>query len=214
VRRLRTSMAESVERLSRLCSVPASTVVVRRDRLERIGGFQSHPDLPVVDYPTWLTLALEGDFVRIAEPLAYWRRHAGSVYWRNLEKTETGCHQFFVLFVDRNRAALEAAGLDASALERNADGALVSGRETFPYFDAKYELMCGDRLLARRKFLRALQSPRTTSRHRLASVVGLLASLSSPRLFSAVLAGRRLVGRRSARSSRSRESTLLMQRVR
>ncbi len=77
------------------------------------------------------------------------------------------------------------------------------GRRSFPYFDAKYELLCGDRRSARREFLGVLTGGDTMRRHRLASGVGLVAASSSPRLFSTLLAGRRHLRRSSRRHARS-----------
>jgi glycosyltransferase involved in cell wall biosynthesis len=60
---------------------PSSGVVVRRDALHRIGGFQQPPSVPYVDLPTWLGLLLtmhsEERFVFVDRLAAFWRFHAG-----------------------------------------------------------------------------------------------------------------------------------------
>jgi glycosyltransferase involved in cell wall biosynthesis/GT2 family glycosyltransferase len=193
---LRSSFPDCVEYFSSLTSVPANTVLVRRAALERAGGFQSAVGLPLVDYPTWLTLSLAGDFVRVPEPLAYWRRHSSSVYGGNLERVALGCHTYFLAFVDRNRAAIERAGLSPGRLEREASVALDRTRRSLAYFGGRYDLVRGDRPGARRKMLQAIVDPHTFPRYRVAALVGLVAASSTPKLLGSVLTARRLSRRR------------------
>ncbi len=54
------------------------SVVIRKDALERIGGFQVVSSLPLVDYPTFLRLTLEGKFCFHDTVLGFWRRHRQS----------------------------------------------------------------------------------------------------------------------------------------
>lgn len=55
--------------------IPPVTVLSRRSILLAIGGFQSNPNLPFVDYSTWLALSLEGEFHFIKDIVGYWRVH-------------------------------------------------------------------------------------------------------------------------------------------
>jgi len=60
--------------------IQAVTLVIRRDALSRIGGFQHSEIIPAVDYPTTLRLCLEGPFLPIyGQCLGYWRRHMNSI---------------------------------------------------------------------------------------------------------------------------------------
>jgi glycosyltransferase involved in cell wall biosynthesis len=186
----RSSGAEAVSYFSRLRSFPASTVLIRREALERVGGFRSE-GLPLVDYPTWLSLSLEGDFLRVSRPISYWRRHSGSVSWKNLEQIANGCHETFLRFIERNGPEIRKQGLSTDTLARAADAARVRLRASLPYFDAKCELFCGDRFRAVRKFFRLAWDPRSSLGYRAAGVVGLGAGLSSRNLFSVALALRR-----------------------
>jgi len=52
------------------------SVIVRRSALERIGGFQARPGLPVTDFPTFLRLCLEGRFHYEPRTMGYWRVHS------------------------------------------------------------------------------------------------------------------------------------------
>jgi glycosyltransferase involved in cell wall biosynthesis len=191
-RSVRSSFREAMTYFSRLTSVPANTVLIRRDALERAGGFQSYPGLPLVDYPTWLALSLHGDFVRIPQPLGHWRRHTGSVYGQKYEQVARGCHSFFLEFVRRQRGAILDADLEPETLERKADRALARIRGSLRYFEGRYELISGNRSRARRKLGRAILDPHTMLRYRLAALVGFGAALSSPRLFASALAFRRI----------------------
>jgi glycosyltransferase involved in cell wall biosynthesis len=60
-------------------SVPnASSVLFRKSAYERVGGVDE--TLMVCgDWKLWVSLAMEGDFAYVAEPLNYYREHAGTV---------------------------------------------------------------------------------------------------------------------------------------
>lgn len=55
------------------------SVLIRKSALEHIGGFHQPSYLPIVDYPTFLQLTLEGKFAFHKEILGFWRRHGESV---------------------------------------------------------------------------------------------------------------------------------------
>ena len=57
--------------------IVAATVIVRRDVLERVGGFIQPEGIPFVDHPTWLRVALEGRFAHSTAVVGHWRRHPG-----------------------------------------------------------------------------------------------------------------------------------------
>lgn len=59
--------------------VSATTLLIRRNELDAIGGFQHREGLPLIDYPTILALAVRGPFAYVAEPLARWRWHPDQV---------------------------------------------------------------------------------------------------------------------------------------
>jgi glycosyltransferase involved in cell wall biosynthesis len=66
------------------------TVLIRRRALEAIGGFLQSPRLPVVDYPTFLRLALEGSFHYTPRVMGYWRVHPGGTTVNRLESILRG----------------------------------------------------------------------------------------------------------------------------
>lgn len=53
--------------------IPALTMMIRKETLVSIGGFQQTCGLPLVDLPTLYKLALKGRFVFIPERLGFWR---------------------------------------------------------------------------------------------------------------------------------------------
>lgn len=76
--------------------------LVRRWALEASGGWD--PSLRFVpDFLLWLNLGMVGRMVRVEEPLAAWRRHAGSVSVR----ADAGRGKEILGFVDRGAALLE-----------------------------------------------------------------------------------------------------------
>lgn len=65
--------------------IPASTVVIRRAALLEIGGFQSFPGLRTTDYPTYLQLALRGQFCYEKQIMGFRRRHSESITSLNVD---------------------------------------------------------------------------------------------------------------------------------
>lgn len=59
--------------------IGSQSVMIRKSTLLDIGGFTQPKYLPLVDYPTWMKLALRGTFEYIPEVLGFWRRHPQSV---------------------------------------------------------------------------------------------------------------------------------------
>ena len=59
--------------------IPALTILIKKESLEKIGGFKQVFNLPLVDLPTLYELALEGRFIFIPEILGDWRNYATQV---------------------------------------------------------------------------------------------------------------------------------------
>jgi len=77
-------------------------VMIRKSALLEIGGFIQPPYLSLVDYPTWMRLALKGRFVFIPQVLGYWRRHPLSITMNKSEQIFNGfiryCDEFATSF--------------------------------------------------------------------------------------------------------------------
>jgi hypothetical protein len=52
--------------------------MIRRDALERVGGFSQPERMPAVDYPTWMALSDVGPVIGAAEVLGLWRVHGSN----------------------------------------------------------------------------------------------------------------------------------------
>ncbi len=82
------------------------SVVIRRETLIKIGGFQQPPYLPIVDYPTFLRLSLEGNFAFHNEILGFWRRHGYSVTKDRFPSILDGVHRYVSSFLTENGSRL------------------------------------------------------------------------------------------------------------
>lgn len=69
------------------------SVVIRREALERIGGFQSRPGLLITDHPTFLRLALEGRFHFEPRTMGYWRVHTRGATIQHMDRILHVLHQ-------------------------------------------------------------------------------------------------------------------------
>lgn len=91
------------------------TVVIKKDALIKIGGFQNGPHYYFVDFPTWLRLALEGQFIYERVILGYYRRHKKSVWLdfarksKNMTRQEMQCT--FIDFFNKNNKLLQSKGI-------------------------------------------------------------------------------------------------------
>ncbi|OQX79584.1 MAG: hypothetical protein B6D56_06745 [Candidatus Omnitrophica bacterium 4484_70.1] len=86
----------------------AQTVMVRKETLLKIRGFRQVPSLYLVDYPTWMEMALLGEFAFVNQPLGYWRRHSSQItkiYKENLRK---GFIRAIEEFIHQNREKLDS----------------------------------------------------------------------------------------------------------
>jgi GT2 family glycosyltransferase len=72
---------------------PMTAALLRRTALERIGGLQSRPGLPVMDHPTLLRLSLEGPFRYVDQVLALQRFHPDSVSRREVSQIDLAVYR-------------------------------------------------------------------------------------------------------------------------
>ncbi len=183
----RSAARDNLHFFSTLTSFGSNTVVARRDRLIEVGGFQNVAGL-FVDYPTWLSLVPLGDFMRVPVIIGRWRRHPASLAYASYEQETLGCLQeHFLWFLAAERNRLVASGIDPVELDvlaRKAATILGEKTRSASYYEGKYHLIFGKRLKAATTFCRTLFHPRTTARHRLGALAGVLAAATSPHLLS------------------------------
>lgn len=72
--------------------IPALTVVLRKEVLEKTGGFIQKYDLPLVDLPTWVACSAYGTFNYIPQPLGCWREYPLQVSKTHIVNMCTGSY--------------------------------------------------------------------------------------------------------------------------
>jgi glycosyltransferase involved in cell wall biosynthesis len=98
--------------------IGSQSVMIRKSALLDIGGFTQPKCLPLVDYPTWMKLALNGTFEYIPEVLGFWRRHPQSVTINRNEQIFKGFIQYCDDFVESYDDKLTQLGLSESIRNR------------------------------------------------------------------------------------------------
>lgn len=94
------------------------TVVMRRDALLKAGGFLQPQGLPLVDYPTFLAMTLQGRWVFHQKVLGYWRRHSSSATLALAPSIWDGCHEAGTEFSRCHHQAIPAQPTDWESLNR------------------------------------------------------------------------------------------------
>src|SRR6185437_12898272 len=74
--------------------IPASSVILRRASLQRIGGFQYVPGLRYVDHPTFIRLSPHGKFHYCSEVVGFRRMHTQSATMQHREQMLAIAKQF------------------------------------------------------------------------------------------------------------------------
>jgi len=125
--------------------VPSSSIMVRKEALEKIGGFWQPEGLFWVDRPTWMRLALVGPFAYVDVVLGYWRIHRRQTTQQislNAAKTTAKCFLEFLSNEDKKRLGLISVEREVQSL-----AFLARGRQL---------LLKGERSRAASFFLRCL----------------------------------------------------------
>jgi glycosyltransferase involved in cell wall biosynthesis len=105
--------------------LPALTIVIRKNALLEIGGFQQGYNLPLVDIPTTIELLMKGEFAFINEPLGRWR-----IYPNQVTKTYTGSmtmsyFNFMKDFMNRFPDVFVEHNLSKKVIHKHFHGRLV-----------------------------------------------------------------------------------------
>lgn len=74
--------------------IPALSLLFSRNVLESIGGFQQPEYLPVVDYPTCITIGKLYGYHFLPQVLGYWRQSAGQATWQLSRNIARGNYRF------------------------------------------------------------------------------------------------------------------------
>ena len=115
--------------------IPQPTVLIRTQKLKKIGGYLQPDDLFAEDYPTHMALAFEGRFQYVDKVLAYYRLHPHQMTRTHYLEMAESDSKYVVSFYDRlsdekklqtgwNKKALSVA------MKRRTSGAyFVVGRQ-------------------------------------------------------------------------------------
>lgn len=144
--------------------ITAVTVMLRKSALHKVGGFKQEPYLPLVDFTTWLHLALVGEFAYHPYPSGYWRKTPGSITMSYSREILKGFERAVCAFIDSHAKLLLELGFDPAKYRAKAVN-LTSKRLKTLYEDkaawAEFFLQLGEWQVAREIYLRNLPSLRT-----------------------------------------------------
>ncbi|HEX2934811.1 MAG TPA: glycosyltransferase [Bacteroidales bacterium] len=155
-------------------SIPALTLVIRRDILKEIGGFQQGFNFPLVDIPTIFELTMKGEFAYIDQPLGKWR-----IYTTQVTKTYTGegTWGYYLLiksFMKRFPGLFESLGYSKNEIEKRLHSLLVI---TFSR-SGRYKLIRKDFKAARKDYIKSIKMYGLTEPvWKIRSLIGIIMSL-------------------------------------
>jgi len=95
-----------------LSFIPPATVVIRRSALEQIKGFQYVPGICPTDIPTFIRLALIGNFYYTNDVMGFRRRHARSATFQFLQAMSSTPREFILTQTDSPELRLSEAQRD------------------------------------------------------------------------------------------------------
>ncbi len=100
--------------------IGTQSVMIRKSSLQEIGGFTQPKYLPLVDYTTWMKLALRGNFAFIPEILGFWRRHPLSITINKNSQIFVGFIKYCDEFITMHSEDLTRLGLKEFIHNRGA----------------------------------------------------------------------------------------------
>ena len=133
--------------------LPQTTLLIRREALDAIGGYLQPDGLLAEDYPTHLALAMQGEFKYLDLLLGYYRMHPGQMtrtHYVEMVKTDNDFTMSFFLGLDP--AMKERAGWTEKGLKKELAGHLINAG----FYMGRRDLLAGDRSSARSNFMTAL----------------------------------------------------------
>jgi glycosyltransferase involved in cell wall biosynthesis len=154
---------------------PVSTMI-RAGALRDVGGFQQPKYLPLVDFPTFLRLSVEGEFRFHERVLGYWRRHGESVTKGNLSSILENAYRYSFEFLSAHRDRIPVSDADLDALERSWDE--VSSMRCM--LRGRLLARQGEKKLAGKAFREAMLYRHSTKTAIIAQMAAALATLGIP----------------------------------
>lgn len=81
--------------------IPAVTVILRKDKLLEIGGFQQPYNMVTSDYPTWLEIIEHGEVAVVDAVVGFWRRHPTQMSTARQHEILNNTMLFAILFYEK-----------------------------------------------------------------------------------------------------------------
>jgi glycosyltransferase involved in cell wall biosynthesis len=151
------------------------SAVLRRSALDKIGGLQTYPGLPVMDYPTVLHLSLAGSFGFLPHPTGYWRLHGRNTTSQAWGSILVGVRRQALAFRSEFARKLPLTGEDWTAIDNSWKGVHAQLQDHLS-LEGRRHLLRGRWRDGRQAFLETLRGP-ATLKHRLFLGICVLLSL-------------------------------------
>lgn len=132
--------------------IVALTVLVRKDTLEKIGGFKQSHNLPLVDLTTWIELSLCGKFSCIQEPLGKWRFYPNQITKTYTAEISEGFYQFALEFYDKKSSFFKNTRITKAHINKHFRRLLVEANSR----SGRYKLIRRDFSGARKNYLKSI----------------------------------------------------------
>lgn len=153
--------------------MPAVSLVIKSDALNKIGGFQYVKDLPLIDFPTILELTLHGKFYFIDQPIASWRHYVNQVTKSYTVEIRKGLYQASLAHYNRNLSHPIIKKINWSKIESNFKNKLVIVYSRM----GRYNLVKKRYKLARKNYYLSIQTNGFNNIiWKLRSIIGLIMS--------------------------------------
>ncbi len=132
--------------------IAALTVLVRKDALDKIGGFKQSHNLPLVDLTTWIELSLCGKFSCVQQALGRWRFYPDQITKTFTAEISEGFYAFALEFYERETVFFENAGITKKDIHSHFRKLLVKSHSR----SGRYKLMRKDFSGARKNYIRSI----------------------------------------------------------
>lgn len=132
--------------------IPALTIVIRKDALTALGGFQQPFGLPLVDIPTTLELLLKTEFLFIDHPLGKWRIYPNQVTKTYTAQMTMSYYQLIQSLMERYPSIFEQQNITRPEIETHFKSRLVISFSR----SGRYKLIRKDFKGARKDYLHSI----------------------------------------------------------
>lgn len=130
--------------------IPAVTVVLRKDTLLAVGGFQQPPNMVTVDYPTWLECIKFGEVAVSEDTVGFWRRHPTQMSTARQHEILNNTMEFALNFYnalsvnDKSKLVLNSDAIKSNWRKHISESCFYEGRKRLirkQWLEAKNEFM-------------------------------------------------------------------------